>query len=157
MLLDRLFVYLVQSQDAPLNYLTGQVAQVMSPSTDSQRWPLLTPRGDWQDVASLQGQLRVPFTDEPGIYRLKIDLASETPRGFSVNLAGEETRLDRITTEQLEQIFGKDAFRLARERSEVVREIDQARMGREFYPFLLPVLALVLGLEFILANRFYSH
>ena len=51
----------------------------------------------------------------------------------------------------------KDAFRIARERSEVVREIDQARMGREFYPFLLPVLALVLGLEFILANRFYSH
>ena len=74
-----------------------------------------------------------------------------------MNLAGEETRLDRITTDQLEQIYGEDAFRLARERSEVVREIDQARMGREIYPFLLPVLALVLGLEFILSNRFYSH
>jgi len=35
--------------------------------------------------------------------------------------------------------------------------VGEARMGREFYPFLLPLLALILGLEHLLANRFYRR
>ena len=35
--------------------------------------------------------------------------------------------------------------------------IDQARIGKEFYPFLLPLLVIVLALEYVTANRFYPE
>ena len=157
MLLDRLFLYLVQSQDAPLNYEVGQIAQLAAPNTKDQRWPLLTPRGDWQEVTSNDGTIRVAFTEDSGTYRLKASEAADTARGFSVNLNEQATQLDRITRERLDETLGVDRFRLARERDEIVREIDQARIGREFYPFLLPVLVLILALEFVLSNRFYAN
>jgi hypothetical protein len=36
-----------------------------------------------------------------------------------------------------------------------VIEVGEARAGREFYPFLLVVVVLILGMEQALANRFY--
>ena len=46
-------------------------------------------------------------------------------------------------------------YSLARNRDEVNREIGEARMGREFFPWLMLVVAIVLAMEHLLANRFY--
>jgi hypothetical protein len=72
-----------------------------------------------------------------------------------VNLPAEASRLERIDRQQLEQALGPGRARLARTEAEIVREIDQARIGKEFYPFLLPLLVIVLALEYVTANRFY--
>jgi hypothetical protein len=155
MLMDQLFLHLVQSRDAPLNYQVGQLAQLAVPVQASQRWPMMTPRGDWQEVASSGGEIRVTFVDYPGVYRLKADVSDEIPLGFSANLSPVATRLDRVTLDQLSERLGEDRFRIAKNEDQIVREIDQARIGREFYPFLLPVLVLILAIEQVMANRFY--
>ncbi len=157
MLMDQLFLHLVQSRDAPLNYQVGQLAQLNVPVQAAQRWPMMTPRGDWQEVASSGGEIRVTFVDYPGVYRLKADVSEEIPLGFSANLSPLATRLDRVTPERLSQQLGERRFRIARNKDQIVREIDQARIGREFYPFLLPVLVLILAIEQVMANRFYRN
>jgi hypothetical protein len=35
--------------------------------------------------------------------------------------------------------------------------VGEARIGREFYPYLLVLLAVVLGLEHVFSNRFYKR
>lgn len=154
-LLDRMFLSLVQSNDAVLNASVGQTARVPWDQPATQRLPLLTPRGDWQEVTAADGEIRVPLTDAPGAYRLKVPVASQTPRGFSANLTADTSRLNRLSVDELNQCLGPDRYRLARSEAEIVRDIDQARIGREFYPLLMPVLVLVMVMEYLLANRFY--
>ena len=53
--------------------------------------------------------------------------------------------------------FGPIKFRLARTRQQIDRDISMGRVGRELYPPLILILALVLGLEMLVANRFYRE
>jgi hypothetical protein len=154
-LLDRMFLTLVQTQDATLNYLVGQPAQLPVASQTAERYSLFTPSGSWLDLTSSHGQVQIPFTEVPGTYRLNVDASSTQPRGFSVNLSPASSRLERISDEQLESSLGPGRFQLAKTEAEVVREIDQTRVGQEFYPFLLPLLVVILALEYVTANRFY--
>lgn len=154
-LLDRMLLYLVQSQDATLAYNTGQTAQLPVPGQAGERYSLFTPRGTWQEVAAINGNVQIPFTDVPGTYRLRLDEAAEEPRGFAVNVTGDASRLERIDRERLTAILGADRLQIATTQAEIVREMDQARVGREFYPLLIPLLAVVLALEHVVANRFY--
>jgi hypothetical protein len=154
-LVDRLFLTLVRSNTALLNCSVGQTARLPWGGVGTERIPLLTPRGDWQEVTASDGEIRVLLTEVPGAYRLKVPADTPTPHGFSANLPAEASRLDRVTQDQLTTALGQDRFRLAHNEQEIVREIDQARIGREFYPLLLPVLVLMMLLEYVLANRFY--
>ncbi len=156
-LVDRMFLSLVGSSRVSLNCLVGQTARLPWQATGTERLPLMTPRGDWREVTASKGEIRVPLTDQPGAYRLKVPAETPTPHGFSANLSPDTSRLDRITSEQIAQCLGSDRFRLAKNEQEIVREIDQARIGREFYPLLLIVLVVIMLLEYVLANRFYSQ
>lgn len=156
-LLDRIFLTLVQSDDAPLNYSVGQPAQLPVETQTAERFSLFTPRGTWLELTSSKGKLIVPFTEVPGTYRLGGDPVSSLPRGFSVSLPAAATQLGRITREQLNDALGDGRYQLARTEDEIVREIDQSRMGKEFYPFLLPLLVVILALEYVVANRFYPE
>ena len=48
-------------------------------------------------------------------------------------------------------------FRLARTRQQIDRDVSLGRTGRELYPPLIVLIALVLGLEMLVANRFYKE
>lgn len=157
-LCNELFLYLVKSGETKLNYLVGQTARLALPtSRPAGHLQLFTPRGDWRNLTVEGGQLRYPFTELPGTYRIKGDMPREVAAGFSVNLPAEASRLDRVDTEQLDLILGPNRYRLARNRAEIDRGVGEARVGRQFYPYLLVLLALVLGLEHLLANRFYRR
>lgn len=155
-MVDRLFLYLVQSRDASLNYVVGQPAALPLAGTTVERVDLFTPRGSWQEFTAQQGQIDVPFTDIPGSYRMRSDASATLPRGFSVNLDRDATQLDRLSREQLAELLGRPDVPIAATEQEIVREIDQARIGKEFYPFLLPLLVIVLAAEYVIANRFYA-
>jgi hypothetical protein len=76
--------------------------------------------------------------------------------GFSVNYAPEQTRLDRLTDQEFAAAFGPVKFQLARTRDQIDRNVSMGRVGRELYPALILIIALALGLEMLVANRFYK-
>ena len=105
-------------------------------------------------MRSDEGELQLPFTTTPGVYRLK-PAEANAPRGFSVNLPLEASDLKRIDEEQLDVALGEGHYKIATKQEEIVREQGQQRVGREFFPFLVFLVALIFGLESVLANRFY--
>jgi hypothetical protein len=156
MLVNEMMLYLAGSGDAQLNYLSGQSVTIDEPSADRQRsYLLFTPLGGRpQTVRVDDDQLRLPHAATPGTYRLKAT-DDGALRGFSVNLPVEASDLKRIEPKQLDAMLGAKQYKIARQREEIVREQGQQRMGREFFPLLAVLLACVLGLEALLANRFY--
>ncbi len=77
--------------------------------------------------------------------------------GFSVNYAAGQTRLDRMTEGELAGVFGPVKYQLPRTRRQIDRDVHVGRIGRELYPPLILIVALLLGLEMLLANRFYKE
>ncbi len=78
-----------------------------------------------------------------------------TTRGFSANLPESDSLLQRTTSEQLDRVLGKERYQLADDQSQIVRVQGRQRTGREFFPFLVVALSIILVLEHLLANRFY--
>jgi hypothetical protein len=155
-LFNELMRYLAGGTESRLNYLAGETAVIVNDATrDPARYQLFTPLDAPQDVLPRDGLLSVPFTPHPGAYRLKGLRDKPIVRGFAVNLPADASNLQRVPLARVEELLGKNRFRYARSRDEIVLEVGEARVGREFYPYLLLVLVVILGLEHTLANRFY--
>jgi hypothetical protein len=152
-----LFRHLGHASAPRWNYLTGEVATVLLPSvTTEETWQLLTPSGDWQNVRPRDSAIQVSETEAVGTYRLRGPRADEAPSGFSVNLPEPATDVARLDVKQLDEILGPGRYTLTRGPEELKRGIGQARVGRELFPFLTLVVAGVLIMELLLANRFYA-
>jgi hypothetical protein len=156
-LVREMMLYLVGSYGATLNLHAGETAVL--PNDEAiypDRYQLFTPLDQPQDVIARDGRVSVRFTDYPGAYRLRGQKNGPLVRGFAVNLSGEASDLTRITTERLDEILGKDRYQLARNQDEIDRAVGNDRVVSEFYPLLALLLAAALGLEHVLANRFYK-
>lgn len=155
-LLNELMRYVASGGESRLNYAAGETATLAhDPARDPLRYQLFTPLDEPQDIVPRENMISVPFTDHAGAYRLKGQRGGPLIRGFAVNLGAESSELTRVPRPQLDELVGKGRYRYARNRDEIVLEVGEARVGREFYPHLLLGLAVVLGLEYALANRFY--
>jgi hypothetical protein len=151
--------YLSGGADTQLNYLAGQTAMLrLSPDEQVTSFVLQMPDGEAvrQTLTPGQQDLSVASTDEPGNYRLRAGgRKGGLDRGFSVNYPAEMSRLERITLPQIADVVGKDRVRLARTRQEIEVRVGLGRFGRELFPALIVAVAVVLGAEQLLANRFY--
>ena len=157
-LINELMVYLADEGSARLNYQAGETATLANdPNRFPDRYQLFTPRAAPEEIAAYDGRLTVRFTDHPGAYRLKAFLGEPIVRGFAVNASPEFSKLQRIELEQLDDVLGADRYRFARDRESIELNVGQERVGLEFYPYLLAMVVLVLGLEHVLANRFYRQ
>ncbi|HPM84827.1 MAG TPA: BatA domain-containing protein [Candidatus Anammoximicrobium sp.] len=157
-LVNEMVRYLTDAGGTKLNYLAGETAALPNArDKEPERYQLFTPLDQPQDVTAAEGQVVVKFTELPGAYRLKGFLQRPVVRGFSVNLPESASQLTRLAREDLDELLGAGRYHFARSQDEIVLGVGEARMGREFYPFLLPLLALILGLEHLLANRFYRR
>lgn len=156
-LADQMAQYLVGVGDGRLNLSAGQTAVLpQQPASDPPRYQLFTPRGEVEDLQPHDGAWTVRYTEQPGHYRLKGFRDGPLNRGFAVNLPTEREDLVRLTRAELDQRLGADRYRFAATRDEIDRDVGEARRGREFFPLLMVGLAIVLGLEQLLANRFYK-
>ena len=155
-LLHDLTAYLTGSGDAKLNYLVGESAELPN---DRRRYPpryeLFLPQQAPQTVTAQDDALSFTFTAAAGTYRLKGMLEGPVSRGFSVNYPPEASRLERVEEATLQLALGDDRYRILSGSEEIQRELADVRVGREFYPHLLLLAALVLGLEQLMANMFY--
>ena len=74
-----------------------------------------------------------------------------------MNVPAGATDLARLTRDDLSTLLGKDRFHLSRGRDEIERDVSLGRTGRELYPLLIVLVALALGMEHLLANKFYRR
>ena len=159
-LANQMAAYLVGSSNQQLNYFAGQTA-VLPVDAAAQRRQLpavYAGRLSFPISADLKRhELAITATDQVGNYRVQAGGSGGVDLGFSVNYAPDQTRLDRLNDEELTGIFGPVKFRLARTRQQIDRDISVGRVGRELFPPLILLLALVLGLEMVVANRFYRE
>ncbi len=160
-LTNQMMLYLVGSSDRQLNYHAGQTASVTLDEKARRRSYLLIAPEDMKFPLSAdpkQNVLVITSTDRPGNYRIRAGgKDSGVDLGFSVNLAPEQTRLDRIADEDLAAIFGPAEYRVARNRNQIDRDISLGRVGRELFPILIILIAVILAAEHLLANRFYGE
>ncbi len=77
-------------------------------------------------------------------------------RGFSVNVPAAMSRLDRISSEDLDRRLGKDRYRVASSRRQLEDRVSTGRVGLKLFPYIIMFVALALGLEHVLSNRFYK-
>jgi len=158
-LVNQMASYLVGSGNEQLNYFAGQTAVLnLDPETQRTNYLLTGP-----------GNVSVPISADPQRHRLVIT-AAELPgnyrvlsggresgfdRPLSVNLAPEQTQLERLDKNELAQIFAPNKIRIAQTKQQIDRDISMGRVGRELFPPLILAVAVFLALESLLANRFY--
>ncbi|MFO0068485.1 MAG: BatA domain-containing protein [Pirellulaceae bacterium] len=127
------------------------------PATMPQRYDLFTPQAELIRAESQDGNLPVPSTRRPGHYRLRgIKDGKTLLRGFSTYIPDDSLTLQRTTTEQLDEILGKETYLLAKDRDALTHSIGAGRFGRELYPYLMLILAAFLIAEQAIASRFYQ-
>jgi hypothetical protein len=159
-LVNQMANYLVGGSDLQLNYLAGQTAVLpLDPTAQHGSYMLSTPSDLSFPVSAdlKRGELAITATDQVGNYRLQAGGADGVKLGFSVNYAVEQTQLDRLNNEELTGMFGPVKYRLARTREQIDRDISMGRVGQELFPPLILIVALILGLEMFMANRFYKE
>jgi hypothetical protein len=120
---------------------------------------LITPRDEHikGSVPARQDSITVAVTETPGHYRVRSGGQQGLDKGFSVNLQDRATSLARLAPEELPRIFGEQPFRLARSLEDMQRQVSTGRLGQEFYPLLIVLVAVAVGLEQVVANRFYRQ
>ncbi len=161
MLSNEMMLYLVGSGEERLNYDAGETATLHIPEGQRQLiFSLRSPDGEEfpQSVDQKTGTVTVTATGTVGNYLLRSGgTENGVRRGFSVNVPAESTDLARLSRDDLTGLLGKDRFHLSRGRDEIERDVNLGRTGRELYPLLILLVAVMLGLEHLLANKFYRR
>jgi hypothetical protein len=65
--------------------------------------------------------------------------------------------LDRIDEAQFVELFGPFRPNMARTLDQLDRATAVGRVGRDLYPPAIFFLAVLLGMEYVVANRFYKE
>lgn len=160
MLANGVAEYLTGAGDGQLNYLAGQAVLLrLDPEEQTTSYVLQMPEMSAlrQTLTPGQSDLSITSTEKLGNYRLRAGgQEGRLDRGFSVNAAPELSRLERIEPEAIAAALGEDRVRAARNAEEIEVRVGLGRVGRELYPLLILGVALVLGAEQLLANRFYA-
>jgi hypothetical protein len=161
-LANQIVEYLVGSTEQQLNYLAGDpVVLPLVPGAQHGAY-LVTGPGDFSYTASAElekNQLEISREiEQPGNYRVQAGgTASGVDLGFSMNLAPQQTDLQRLEAGGLDEIFGKVPYRIARSRDEIDRDITIGTAGAELFPAAILIVALLLLAEYVVANRFYKE
>lgn len=159
-LMNGMISYLVGGEEEQLNYVAGQPAVLpLDEQTRQQTYVLTAPGLKSPQAADLKKHaLIITTTEQPGQYRLQAGgKTAGVDLGFSVNLAPEQTQLQRITEKQLQELFGPFKYQLAHSRDEIDRSVSMVRVGGELFPSLILLVVLVLAAECLIANRFYKE
>lgn len=156
-LINEMVNYLVSDSQRKLNYSTGTSITVRNDrGVDIQRYQLFPPGQPPYQLIAQNDSVTIRDTRRAGNYRLRGRRGVNVIQGVAANYELHQTKLDPLDPAQLDEIFGETNYQLVRENEGIERAQGRNRVGREFYPVLMVMLAFVLTLEQLLANRFYS-
>lgn len=160
-LTDQLMQYLSGRNETAFNFLAGEEVFVrIAGEPPLQKYLLRKPSGQQLQGSVPAGASSVVIseTDQIGHYGvLSADPLSKFESGFSVNASPNESDFQRLTEDELKQMFGEKRFSLARDINSLQRHVNTGRLGEEIYPLILLVLLLVFCGEHFVANWFYSQ
>ena len=154
------------SADANFNYQTGQTVTVPLPKGGVPRGlkvlikgPGVTSENDLMEVGERQIELRVapPRTSQPGNFELSVE-AAKWKDGFSLNVPAEESTLDKVPVEVIEDLAGKDSV-VPLDKNRDLRDAiaGGGKHPIDLFPWLLIAVLLLLAVEGLIANRFYRR
>ncbi len=158
---DQLFSYLAGAVGERFNYIVGEQVHVPLPPTLSARRFLVRTPDLQQFVQTARPGADVLTLDQCtqiGHYEVVPAVEGVDFRAcFSVNGPERESRFQRLSLQQLDELFGKDRYSLAKDMKSLTRRVRTGRLGVEIVPTLLPLLLAVFLLELIVANWFYDE
>ena len=159
LLMGNLADYMAGAGKTRCNFTAGEPASVLvSPGAAAGGYVLRIPSGEAtrQPAPVGQTEIIVGATEVVGNYRLQAGgTAGRLDTGFSVNAQADTGRLERIEFDTIAADLGAERVQLATSRQELILGVDQGRIGREFYPYLIVLVAMALAAEQWVANRFY--
>lgn len=160
MLADETLLYLAGEREGHFNYQVGETPDVrLNPEDRATQFVVQMP-GNEAYRANLNPEARLINlmpAGRPGNYQVRSSENATEYHGFTANLPREQSDLTRMAPAALADVFGKYPFQVARNRSEIERAQSKERVGREVFPILMVLLAIVLAGEFVLATRFYRR
>src|SRR3954468_6851250 len=143
-----------------VNYLAGQtIVLPLSAEEQVSSYVLQLPDGNSmrQSLTSGQRNLSIATIEALGNYRVRAGGRQERlDRGFSVNAPAEMSRLVRVPAADAVKALGSERARVATNRDELPLRVGLGRIGREFFPILILIVALAMAAEQLLSNRFYA-
>ena len=104
-------------------------------------------------------KLGPPRTNSPGHFRLE-GPNPDWKEGFSLNVPAEESTLDKVPVEAIEDLTGPGSvIALGKELNlrDAIAAVDQFKSPVDLFPWLLIAVLLLLSLEGLVANRFYRR
>jgi hypothetical protein len=162
-LVDQVCRYLAGDSVPPeLNFLCGQAVQVLVPPSSAS--PPYTLQGPNLVLAEAnlkppdaEGRLVVPQAQAPGNFTV-LDGRGKPAAAFSLNVRAEESYLERVKAEDVEEVLGPGSL-LQVGRTVSLKEALQGLRPPpvELLPYLMMVVLLVLAVESFLANKFYRR
>jgi Aerotolerance regulator N-terminal/von Willebrand factor type A domain len=152
--------------DANFNYQVGQTLTVPLPKGGLPRGtkvaidnPNIQGNDALIEVGDKQTELRLgpPRLNQPGNFALSLETETMKWRdGFSLNVPAEESTLDKVPIEGIEDLTGKGSvFPLSKDKKliDIVKVI--ADQPIDLFPWLLIGVLMLLATEGLVANRFY--
>ena len=157
MLIDELAKVLVSSQFNRLNYRVGKnVVLHEDPQAEFDRLLMFPPRNEEpSEIAIENDKIRYRFTESAGSYRLKPIGSVSNRRGFSTNIERGQTDLLQVDEKVLDSTLGKNRYKKAKSREDIMRQQSYVREGKKFFPLLITLFGVILVMEFVMSNRFY--
>ncbi len=153
--------YLATIRSANLNGVVGDSFVLPNDQLDAPaRYALYRPENQEPvDVAVERNRLYLDFNDRPGVYRLRgVNNQQQVHlRGFSANVPGNQSDLARIGKPQLDGWLGRGRYAVAENEDQIQRAQGAGRVGLEFYPSLIRLLAVVFLAEMLVSNWFYRE
>ena len=151
--------HLVQSDADALNVQVGQVSTLQNNLRQfPDAYQVFSPIQDRPPASlnSVENQIRFRFNDYPGHYRFRGVFDDQVIlRGFSSNLPLAATDLSRVGVDVLDETLGPGRYQLANDKNQITRQQGTTRRGQELYPFIVVMMIVILGLEYLMSNRFY--
>jgi hypothetical protein len=154
--------YLVGDADpVNFNYVSGQTVTIALPAsalspTYTLVGPGLTAAEAIVPRSENQTELSLTKATVPGKYSLLRE--GKRIAAFSVNVAPEESQLERVPAEKIEQVLGDGAL-LPVGHGTSLRDALQGHWSQpvELFPWLMILVLLALAVENFLANKFYRQ